>query len=371
MRVGFDCGILQTNRSGTMVSTRELFTALQRMNAEGTYVALHPPLRLPRHNPATKVGNLLLDLWYLHVWIPWRVIQANLDLVHYPANIASLATTCPRIVTIHDVSFLRYPVAHDPLWLAYARFFVHQSARRADQIITVSKTAKREIMRAYGIPSRRVKVIYNGVSSGFRQLDQQEARAFVCAKYGLDPTPFVLSIGDLMPRKNLDRLIQAFAVFRGTETGQSHQLLIVGGEERYAYKRRLMRLIDRLELSSVVHLVGYVPDREVPFFLNAAGLFVFVSLEEGFGLPPLEAMACGVPVVSSAVSAMSEVLNDAAFLVPPTEVEAIAQAMVSVTRDQDLRRELVVRGLRRASIFTWERAAIETMTLYRHVVSRG
>jgi glycosyltransferase involved in cell wall biosynthesis len=267
------------------------------------------------------------------------------------------------VLTIHDLIFLLFPEYHLPLNKWFLNSFVPLFIRRADAIIAVSKCTKGDLIRYYSVPSEKIKVIYEGVDARFQPVTEPDALARVRAIYGL-PERFILYVGTIEPRKNLSTLLEAYKLLR--EEGLEHRLVIVG-RKGWLYKGFFQRLRE-LGLEGEVIFPGFVPDGDLPALYSAADLFVFPSLYEGFGLPVLEAMACGTPVIASNSSSLPEVIEDAGIMVDPLDVGALLRAIELILRDERMRREMRARGLEQAAKFSWERAARETLEVYRSVV---
>jgi glycosyltransferase involved in cell wall biosynthesis len=270
--------------------------------------------------------------------------------------------TRPFVVTVHDLSFLSYPQGFRVLNRSYLRVFTRLSVQRARRVIAVSESTKHDLVQNYGLSPGKVDVVHNGVGSGFRPLPAAQVAAFR-AKQGL-PESFILFVGTLEPRKNVIRLIEAYACLPETKP----PLLLVGGKG-WLYDDLFARR-EALGLTNQVHFVGYVPAEDLPLWYNAAELFVYPSLYEGFGLPPLEAMASGTPVISSASSSLPEVVGTAGLLVDPTDVEALATTMQRVLSDKDLQAEMRNAGLEQARVFSWRRTALQTAGSFRRALQQ-
>ncbi len=315
------------------------------------------PTRWPTHRPAARV------LW--EQLAQGRALRAlGADLAHGPVFVGPLAAPCPVVVTVHDLSFLRYPYLFRPANRLYLRLFTRLSLRRARRVIAVSAHAAEETTRLLGVPREKIRVVYHGVDPVFRPLGGEEVAVFR-ARRGL-PNRFVLFVGTLEPRKNLVRLIEAFAR-SGADEGTA---LVLAGARGW-YDEEIFATVERLGLSSRVHFPGYVPNDELPLWYNAADLFAYPSLYEGFGLPVLEAQACGTPVLTSAASALPEAAGDGALLVDPTDVEAIADGLHRLLTDEPLREGLRQRGLEHAARFSWPRTAAETVAVYQEAIAGG
>jgi glycosyltransferase involved in cell wall biosynthesis len=236
-------------------------------------------------------------------------------------------------------------------------------ARRAASIVTVSKSAQNDIVRYLRVPKSKVHVVMNAVSPAFKPIAAQ-GRLEVCARYGLN-VPYVLYVGTIEPRKNLVRLIQAFAKFKAS--GQPHKLVLVGQQGWQC--EPIYAEVEKQGLQSEAIFTGYVPFDDLPALYSAAESMAFPSLYEGFGLPVLESMACGTPVITSASSSLAEVAGSAALLVNPFSVDEIAEALYTIHSDSLLAERLSVKGHERATHFTWDKAARATLALYENVLS--
>jgi glycosyltransferase involved in cell wall biosynthesis len=254
------------------------------------------------------------------------------------------------------------PGYHDFKKLVLDRTLIPRVAKRADAIITVSNSARYDILRHLKVPREKVKVIMGAVSSHFRPIVDPAQLDSVKAKYGLHQ-PFILYVGTIEPRKNLTRLIQAFADLK--KSGLPHKLVIVGQSGWHVGP--IFAEVERLGLTKDIIFTGYVPIEDLPALYSLCESMAFPSLYEGFGLPVLEAMACGAAVVTSRSSSLIEVAGDAALLVNPLSVAEIADSLRRLHLDPNLRAELRVQGIVRASHFTWEAAARSTLDLYEKV----
>jgi glycosyltransferase involved in cell wall biosynthesis len=268
------------------------------------------------------------------------------------------------VVTVHDVSFLNNPEYFTSFRAHQLKLTVTRTISKAVRILTPSEFSRRSIVAAYGVPDDKVTVIPNGVSSAFRPMQPEASAHWVRERYGI-PAPFVLTVGDLQPRKNHLGLIQAFEELLRAHPHLPHRLVMVGKETWYA--PHIRRAAQKSSVSDRIHFTGWVADDDLRRFYAAADLFVFPSLYEGFGLPILEAMACGRAVLCSNTSAMPEVANAAGILFDPYSVPEIARAMQDVLLDSELRSRLERLGLKRAATFSWNRAAQKTLDVYYQV----
>jgi glycosyltransferase involved in cell wall biosynthesis len=298
--------------------------------------------------------------------LPMALRRARVDLFHAPHYVVSPLTTVPYVVTIHDCIHLRFPqylpsqAAH-----VYARVMMRMSARRARRVLTVSQASKEDILHFLRVPAAKVEVIHNAIDAGIAAPPSEEAIARVCQRFQLTSS-YILYAGNIKPHKNVDRLIEAYSILR--RRGYEQVKLLIIGDEISRYQN-LRRLVHRFQLHQHVRFFGFVPEATLAVLYRKAAMFVFPSLYEGFGLPPLEAMAAGTPVITSKVSSLPEVVGDAALLVDPMDAGAIADAMARVLDDEALRRDLIRRGCERARMFSWTRSVARIREVYGEVLA--
>lgn len=297
--------------------------------------------------------------------LPLLARQARLDLLHGAVNVNPALTPCPAVVTVHDLSFMRYPQAFPPMQRAYLHSQVRRSLRAARRVIAVSEATKQDVVELFGVPAIRIDVVPNGVDASFCPAPADEVEAFR-RRQGL-PQRYILHLGTLEPRKNLVRLVRAFAQVRAADLGQPPIKLALAGGKGWDYDA-IFAEVAHQGLEQEVLFPGYVSDEDLAWWYRAATIFVYPSLLEGFGLPVLEAMACGAPTVTSNLSSLPEVAGDAGLLVDPTSVDALAAALLRLLGDAGLAAELRTRGLAQAARFPWSRTATGTAAVYRRVL---
>ncbi|MGD8398167.1 MAG: glycosyltransferase family 1 protein [Anaerolineae bacterium] len=312
--------------------------------------------QLPTHRPPVRIA------WEQAVQ-PWAARRAGVDLIHAPAFVGPLAGAPPFVVTIHDLSFLLYPERFRAGNRRYLRLFTRLSVGRARRVIAVSQSTRDDVVRLYGLAPDRVDVVHNGVDGAYRPLPPGEVAAFR-ARQNL-PERFILFVGTLEPRKNVTGLVEAYARLPLPRP----PLMLVGGKG-WLYDEVYAR-VEQLGLGSEVHFVGFVDSGELPWWYNAAEVFVYPSFYEGFGLPALEAMACGTPVIASDTSSLPEVVGAAGVLVDPEDPEALAATLDRVLTDSTLAGALQAAGPQQAARFSWQRAARETAASYRRALNGG
>ena len=325
------------------------------------------PVLGARRTAGERMATLGRDLWWHQAGVTIAARHRGCGLLHLPAGLGPITGSFPAVVTVHDVMPIRFPEMFRPWYRRYAGVVTPRLARRARAVITVSHAAKAEIVELFQIPPDVVTVVPHGVDPVFRPLVPDDPLAVdVRGRYDL-PRDFVLAVGEIGPRKNLPRLVEALRALR-SRPRLGEIALVHTGPDGWR-PEEVTRAVRDLDLGDVVRFLGYVPLEELRVLYGLARVFVYPSLWEGFGIPVLEAMACGCPVVTSEVSSLPEVAGDAAVLVDPTSVEDIARGIAAVWDDDGLRACLVERGRARAGQFSWARSARETVAVYDAALS--
>ena len=365
MRIGIDARKLHDFGIGTYI--RNLLRQLARLDRQTEYVVLCRPddregLAQLGENfravPETS-GNYTLNE---QIRIPLALRREGVTLFHAPHYVLPPLVRIRSVVTIHDCIHLMFPqYLPSRFALAYARTSITLAARRATRVMTVSESSKRDILRFVDVEPEKIEVIYNAFDERFGVEPREEDVVRVRERYQLSDE-FVLYAGNVKPHKNLERLIEAFNLVR--KRGLDHLKLVLIGDEISKYAA-LRRAVHHHQLHKYVRFLGYLPEETLAVMYRLAGVFVFPSLYEGFGLPPLEAMASGTPVVTSNISSLPEVAGDAAVLVDPHFPEAIADGIHTVLTDEAVRRTLRDKGLARARQFSWEQSVRRVLEIYR------
>ncbi|MCL5952865.1 MAG: glycosyltransferase family 4 protein [Chloroflexi bacterium] len=369
MRIGIDARLVYYHQAGIGQYILRLAQALARIDHEDRFVLF---TSRKDHTPITEQSNFRRQkLWtpshhrFERLAMSAELFPFNMDVLHSPDFIPPSGARCPTVITVHDLAFLLYPrfLTRDS-----ARYYgqVDQAARSADHIIAVSESTKRDTVRLLGVPEEKISVIYEAAHPLFTPITNEEAISRVRNRYHLPPT-FILFVGTIEPRKNIPTLLRAFKRLR--DNYKSTATLAIAGNRGWLVEE-VDGVIEELKLGDAVRCLGGVPNEELVYLYNAARLFVLPSFYEGFGLTPLEAMACGTPVVVSNTSSLPEVVGDAGWLINPEDVEGLTVAMYRGLTDENLRREMRSKGLRRAQTFSWERTARETLGVYRQVAAR-
>jgi glycosyltransferase involved in cell wall biosynthesis len=291
----------------------------------------------------------------------WRLWRDRLDLFHATHYVLPPLPRGRAVVTIHDIIHLLYPqFLPNRLAHFYARIMIRRALDRANRIITVSYNTKRDLLEHFGVVGDRVEVIYNGVSPAFQPDVPESERQRVEARYGL-ARPYLLFLGGEKPHKNVQNVLRAFAQAR-RQHGLPHELVLAGPLPKDT--ARLEALVAALDLGQSVKRPGIVEDADLPGLYAGADAFLYPTLYEGFGLPVIEAMSCGVPVLTSSNSALREIAGGFAYLVDPMDVEAIAHGIAVLTGDAKVRADLTELGKKRALDFSWDKAAAKTLEVY-------
>ena len=368
MRIAFDGTTLRPRRTGVGYYTEHLLHHLAAQTGEGELTVLsNQPVDtsrpLPPHVRVMTAPRRVPRMVWIQMQAPSALRASGAEVAHFTNGMVPILSPVPTVVTIHDVSLRLYPRYHPPRRVLLNGPLVGLAARRADAIITVSESAKDDIVRSYKVDPGRVRVVYEAAAPSFTPVRDPETLARVRRRYGLGAR-VILYVGTIEPRKNLPTLIDAFA--RRLESGDlAHQLVCVGP---YGWKSRgIGERIAGAGLERAITFTGYVPFEDLPALYSLAEMFVYPSMYEGFGLPVIEAMACGVPVITGPASALAEVGGSAVTHVGRLEPDSLGEALVDLARDEAKRARMAAAGLARANEFSWDRAARESLEIYRGV----
>lgn len=369
MRIAIDASTIST-QGGPRTYVLGLLDALFRIDRENEYVIFYnDPCHLGRFPLAREIvlpgGNPVARLWREHLLLPLACRRERVDLLHCPKSAIPFFSPCPVVVTLHDLIPIRHPETEKFAARLYWRLQIPIAARRSDFIITDSEHARREIMTDFRVPADRVRAVMLAYDPAMLAPRDEAAGRAIRARYGL-PDGYILYVGTIQPRKNLDTLIEAF--HRLKSGGGMTEKLVIVGRKGWLYEGLFAR-VRELGLGDDIIFTGFVPDEELPFIYDGARVFVYISLFEGFGLPPLEAMACGVPVVTSDTTSLPEVVGDAGIAVPPTDTAKVAEAIGRVLADPSLAASMGQRGMARARTFSWDATARETLEIYGRVAA--
>lgn len=366
MHVIFDMTFPARNHSGIGVYGRELLAALRRAApADWTIEAFCAPGFASKPDALRKLADGAAFVLGIEAALPLHLWRRRPHLLHAPAFMAPLLPLgCPLVLTCHDTILEAGWQAFHPAWRLFHRLSMQRGLHRAAAVLTPSQQTARDLARVYGVDAARLHVISHGLNPVFRPAALTSVQA-VLTRLGVRP-PYVLCVSAQVERKNLVRLLEAFDRVRRARVRPDLALVLVGPPGNASL--RVQQTIARLDLQADVHCLPRVTDSDLAALYSGAALFVFPSLAEGFGLPIVEAQACGAVVVTSHDGAMAEVAGDAAILVDPTRVDALADGMQQALTDQAARTKLTAQGLARAAAFTWARTAQATLDVYQQVV---
>lgn len=304
-------------------------------------------------------------LW-THLRLAWEVTFHSPDVLFIPAHVMPLVCPVPTAVTVHDLGYLHHPEAHRPFDRWYLDWTTRRHARLAAHVIADSQATRADLVHHYRADSGRITVVYPGRDESLARMEDPAAIAAVKARYGISGD-YLLYLGTLQPRKNLARLVEAFVRLRPQTVDLQ---LVLAGKQGWLYGYLFAR-VEALGLEGQIIFPGYIADEDKAALLSGAIALVYPSLYEGFGLPVLEALACGTPVLTSNVSSLPEVAGDAALLVDPSDVDAIAAGMLRLITDAGLRRSLIEKGYTQARKFSWAGAARQVLEVLESVVHQS
>ena len=372
VRIGIDATALPPQPVGAGNYIIQLIRALVKANFDHQlviYTQQHSPDLINLPADAEVEWRIVSDMTpgFRLVWeqtsFPGLIRRDKVNLLHSLHYTKPLRLQCASVVTFHDMTFFLYPQLHTRARRLFFPPMMKLSAKQADEIVTVSESTRRDVIRLLGVDPDKVSATQLGVDASFRVIDDLQAKKVIVTKYDL-PEEFILYLGTIEPRKNLPLLMRAYRLL--VDSGTRLKLILVG---KYGWMyQEVFNLVSELNLEDMVRFTGYIPQDELPLVYNLASLFVYPTIYEGFGIPVLEAMACGVPVISSDIASLPEIVGEAGILVPAGDLGAYFSAMKLVTDDQDLRGKLIDQGKLRASEFSWERTAQLTQQVYQKVL---
>lgn len=376
LRIGIDYTAAARETAGIGRYARELIHAILRVDAHNTYVLMAGSAGLGDAWIAEKaslrdlipVDRLtiqsipLTDDWLARLWqrlrlpIPAEMITGGVDLFYSPNFV--LPPLLPRtrsLLTIHDLSFMRYPETFPHQLQAYLEKVVPRSIDRATHIISDSEATRQDLMELFNVEPTKITTLHLGVSRDFTPVPTQDERKILRERYHIGDRPYILAVGTVQPRKNYVRLMEALDPI----AARIHSDLVIVGRPAWLSEP----IVKEAEKRAFVHLLGFLDDGDLPALYRQAALLAFPSLYEGFGLPPLEAMACGTPVIASSASSVPEAVGEAGLLVDPLDVHAWTLAIRKVFEDTTLREDLITKGLAHSTHFTWERSARQWLSI--------
>jgi glycosyltransferase involved in cell wall biosynthesis len=362
MRIGIAARGLSIQSGGVKQYIESLISALQKINNNNKYYIFYNSDSFKGRYP--KANEIVLNssskLFWDYYLLPKAVKDYKLDIMLFPKNVMPFFINCKSIIVIHDLAYFMHELNAYPLIdTIYMRLMIKSSVRRANHIIAISENTKQDVMKMLNVKTDRISIIYEAMDENYKQINDEIKLAEIEKKYDLN-NRFIFYCGSLSPRKNIIRLLVAFDTIKDKIP---HKLVLTGGK---SWKdKKVHNLIEKMG-DDVIKL-GHVPDEDMPMLYNLADLFVYPSLYEGFGLPTLEAMACGCPVIASNTSSIPEVVGDAGIMVDPYNVDEMAKAMYDILTDDELKDDMVKRGQKRIKKFSWEKCAKETLYVLERI----
>ncbi len=379
LRIGINTRYLQRRMSGIERYIQELIFNLAKIDTTHNYILFFnkdtplPPTPIAK-NFSTMISKFptnqrWLRLIWEHMYLRYEIKKNNLSLFHGPAFFVPIwkPRACKYVITVHDIAFIKYPKTFTFSTQLYYKLLFSRSLKLADMIITDSESTKYDIMQNYFIEEDKIKVIYLGVSDVFFKRQKPQDILNIKKKYKL-PEKYFLFTGVLSPRKNLIRILKAFSILKQEKAYNKYKLIIVG-RKGWLYEG-IFTQVKKLCLQDEVSFIDHIPEEHFSVLYHCAEIYLFPSLYEGFGLPILEAMACGCPVITSNVSSMPEVAGDAALLINPTNIQELIQVIKTICEDKTLQKQLRAKGFKQVKKFSWKKTAEETIQVYSSLLEK-
>lgn len=374
MDIGIISSFVDEMSGGIGVYTYNLIKNLNKIDNRNTYHLIHymkgndeiyddnDDIIIPKFN---FMNNMMgsYSLWRYYI-LPTKMKQLEIDMVHDPYELGPLSFSMPfkKVVTIHDLSPILFPKLFKWGDVMIHKLLFKKTVNNMDKIITVSEHSKKDIMNYLKVPEEKIEVVYLGKDPMFKLMDYPDYQD-IYGRYGID-NKFILAVGGIHPIKNISNLLKAY--YKLKKSGLEHKLVVVGNKmDKW---EKIVEIVQDLNLNDNVIFTGVVPLQDLAKLYNAAELFVYPCLYAGFGLPPLESMACGTPVVTSNNSSIPEVVGEAGIMIDPYNVEELADAIDNVLKDQEHQADLKKRGLERAKLFNWKETARQTLKIYEDVI---
>ncbi|MCL4466647.1 MAG: glycosyltransferase family 4 protein [Chloroflexi bacterium] len=371
-RIAIDARLADYQRAGITTYTTSLLQEMPALAPTESFVVVRSRRAKHRLAVAPQLSESRFFTPPHHRWeqltLPLEMAALRPDLVHSPDFVPCFRRTWRAVITVHDLAFLKFP----RVLTAASRGYYGQIAaacRSADRVIAVSNNTAKDLSELLSVPPEKVRVVYEAAAPLYHPLRDDDKTEALLARHGITPG-YLIFVSTIEPRKNLETLLRALAQLtaaRGVDPRFRNLHLVVVGQPGWLYEG-VFRLVGELGLKGRVRFVGATTPEDLLLLYNGALALAYPSLYEGFGLPPLEAMACGTPVLAADCSSLPEVVGDAGLLLPPTDVEAWCAALAQVVEDEALRSDLTARGFKRARQFSWRRAAEETLAVYREAL---
>lgn len=368
MKIGVDGNDANVEQQvGVSVYSRKLLEYFHRIADKNTefyiFLRTNPLSSLPKENEFFHYKIIKAKLFWSQIFLPIHLYTTSkVDVFFSPAHYSPRFCPAPTVVTIHDLAYYYYPNEFLQKDLFKLKNWTKYSVINASKVIAVSKTTKKDILKFYGLPESKVTVVYNGYEKDF--VENRLPPRFPLITYSLKPQKYILYVGTLQPRKNIQTLMKAFKKF--SDKNSSYTLVLVG-KKGWLYDE-IFKEVDELELKDSVIFTGFLPDNEVIELYKHAYCFVLPSLYEGFGIPVLEAMSHGCPVLSSFSSSLPEVGGEAAIYFDPENIDGLVDDLESL-KDTTLRSNLIKKGTQRIKLFSWEKCTKETLDVIKSAVT--
>lgn len=374
MKIGIDARAARWYRgTGIGTYTYQLIYNINLIDKLNRYLLFLPDENVSDLNPGDNIDVRLIsedrkENFWEEIDIPNLLTDTGIDVYHVPQNGIGLPKekNCPFVVTLHDVIPYKMPETVGPQYLDIYRREIPEIIPACDGIITVSNYSKQDIAKTLNFPEDKIFVTHLAAEDIYYPRNKEQCRDYIEKKYGIKDK-FILYVGGFSPRKNIKGLIQSFSLIKNKLKGE-YKLVILGKKGRSYYDYR--DLAYSLNLKEDVLFPGYVPMDDLPIFYNAADIFCYPSFYEGFGLPPLEAMACGTPTISANTTSIPEILGEDSIYIDPSDVEDMALKLLNLIEDRRLHSEMVFKGLRRSSRYSWKKTAVETIQVLREIAGK-
>ncbi len=366
MRIGIVA--IMSTLGGPKVTIINILKEISMIDRKNEYyvftdIAKEIPL-LPNIRPVQiELPSPYRIIFWDHIKLPFHTFVHSVDVIHHTKNVVPILTLCKTVVTIPDMAPFIFPESFSKLQCMHLQLHIKHAVKHASVIITCSELSRKDIIRLTGADEKKIRLVYSGRS----EIYQPVLDSYILDEFRMKkrlPRNFILYVGTIQPRKNIDIIIRAFNELKKNKKIPQH-LLIVGRQGWLA--NDLDKLVKELNLENFVHFTGVVPEEDLPIYYNLADIFVSPSSYEGFGLTPIEAMACGLPVITSNISAIPEIVGDAAILVEPRNVKELAHAMDQFLSNVKLREEYSMRGMERSKLFTWDKTARQMIEIYEEL----
>lgn len=373
MKIVFDGRTISGNKSGVGVYSASLLKGLANIDSDNTYKVFvsEKPFDVPANFEflTTKISqenHPIGEIWE-YFFLPYFFLKEGIDIFHSPTfHLPIFTPRIKKIITIHDIILLKFSQTYPRNFVRYAALMLKIAIKVTDAIIVPSESTKKDIIKIFKVKADKIYIVPHGVRHGLNLINDNYYLINIKNKYNL-PDNFILFVSTIEPRKNLEGLIRAYSNIR--KTGISHKLVVCGGKGWLHEYERITKIAGELGVTEHISFIGYLPDEDIAAIYNLAALFVYPSLYEGFGFPPLEAMACGCPVITSNTSSLPEVVGEAAIMVNPYDIEELTKAMYEVLTNNELKLKMKKQGLERAKMFSWGKSAREHVSIYEKVCS--